>query len=82
LFGWEVRPCPEFKLAMTCVSDWAGLRTSDRPRDVTVALGIERSKVKYNRLYLYSFFNLGCRLGWVTPHPGRFTPGNNPLHIV
>jgi hypothetical protein len=31
-----------------------------------------------SRIWLYSFFNLGCRWGWVvnaTPRPGRFTPG-------
>jgi hypothetical protein len=32
---------------------------------------------------LYSFFNLGGRWGgWSTPHPGRFTPRNDPVPIV
>ena len=29
-------------------------------------------------LWLYSFFNLGARrVGWLTPRPGRFTPGKD-----
>jgi hypothetical protein len=32
---------------------------------------------------LYYFFNLGARWGgWSTPHPGRFTPGKDPVPIV
>jgi hypothetical protein len=32
---------------------------------------------------LYSFFNLGARWrGWSTPHPGRFTPGKDPVSFV
>jgi hypothetical protein len=32
---------------------------------------------------LYSFCNLGARWGgWLTPRPGRFTPGKDPVQIV
>jgi len=32
---------------------------------------------------LYSFFNLGARWdGWLTPRPGRYTPGKDPVPIV
>jgi len=32
---------------------------------------------------LYSYFNLGTRLGgWLTSRPGRFTPGNVPVPIL
>ena len=32
---------------------------------------------------LYSFFNFGARFGgWSTSHPGRFTTGKDPVHIV
>jgi hypothetical protein len=34
-------------------------------------------------LYLYSYFNLDLRWGgWLTPRPGRFTPGKDPVPIV
>ena len=35
------------------------------------------------KAYLYSFFNLGARWGgWLTPRPGRFNPGKDPVPIV
>jgi len=35
------------------------------------------------KIYLYSFLNLGDRLGgWSTLRPGRFTPGKDPVPIV
>ena len=35
------------------------------------------------RSQLYSFFNLCTRWGgWLTPRPGRFTPGNDAVPIV
>jgi hypothetical protein len=34
-------------------------------------------------VYLYSFFNLGAIGGGLsTPHPGPFTLGKHPVHIV
>ena len=32
---------------------------------------------------LYTFFNLDAMLGgWLTPRPGHFTPGEDPVPIV